>query len=178
MTADGPISYWNSYVGVTQMGGHGSFSDPRIGLTVAQTPDLVTPKLPALLDYQLGLQTPKPPKGSFDPVAAARGRRLFRDDAGCASCHAGPTLTDVLEGGPGPLLHDPSEVGMEPVYALRSATKKYRTTPLRGLWQHAPYFHDGSARDLEAVVEHYNQLLSLNLTAAQKADLVQYLKSL
>ena len=30
---DGPISYWNRYVAVTQMGGHGSFSDPRIGVT-------------------------------------------------------------------------------------------------------------------------------------------------
>src|SRR6185503_8787462 len=55
-TADGPISYWNSYVGVGQMGGHGSFNDPRINLFIRQTPDLVTPKLPALLDYQLSLQ--------------------------------------------------------------------------------------------------------------------------
>ena len=59
-TADGPISYWNSYVGVRQMGGHGNFSDPRLGLSVTQTPDLVTPKLAALLDYQLSLRTPKP----------------------------------------------------------------------------------------------------------------------
>src|SRR4051794_31962882 len=65
-TADGPISYWNSYVGVGQMGGHGSFSDPRIGLSITQTPDLVTPKLAALLDYQLSLRTPEPPAGSFD----------------------------------------------------------------------------------------------------------------
>ena len=54
-TGDGPISYWNSYVGVGQMGGQGNFSDPRIGLVITQTPDLVTPKLPALLDYQLSL---------------------------------------------------------------------------------------------------------------------------
>src|SRR5918995_930004 len=38
-TGDGPISYWNNYVGVSQMGGHGSFSDPRIGLTITQKPD-------------------------------------------------------------------------------------------------------------------------------------------
>src|SRR5262249_44067605 len=54
-TADGPISYWNSYVGVSQMGGHGTFTDPRLGLNIVQTPDMVTPKLPALLDYQLSL---------------------------------------------------------------------------------------------------------------------------
>ncbi len=32
------ISYWNSYVGVGQMGGHGTFIDPRIGLVIRQTP--------------------------------------------------------------------------------------------------------------------------------------------
>ena len=67
---------------------------------------------------------------------------------------------------------------MEPVYATRSATGEYRTTPLRALWQHAPYFHDGSAPDLVAVVEHYDKQLELNLTADQKADLVEFLKSL
>src|SRR2546425_10796963 len=80
-SADGPISYWNSYVGVGQMGGHGSFSDSRIGLFITQTPDRVTPKLPALLDYQLSLRTPEPAEGSFNKDAARRGKRLFRNDA-------------------------------------------------------------------------------------------------
>jgi hypothetical protein len=53
-----------------------------------------------------------------------------------------------------------------------------RTTPLRGLWQHAPYFHDGSAPDLLAVINHYDQQFNLSLTRAQKADLVEFLKSL
>jgi len=179
-TGDGPISYWNAYVGVGQMGGHGNFSDSRIGVFIRQTPDLVTPKLPALLDYQLSLHTPKPPAGSFDHQAAARGKQLFRNEARCETCHEQPNLTDVLSlpDRNRPLLHAPAEVGMNPAYAQRSATKQYRTTPLRGLFQHPPYFHDGSARDLAAVVEHYNALLALNLTAAQKADLVEYLKSL
>ena len=51
----------------------------------------------------------------------------------------------------------------------RGAPRKYRTTPLRGLWQHPPYFHDGSAPDLLAVVNHYNQLFELNLTAATES---------
>ena len=179
-TADGPISYWNSYVAVGQMGGHGSFSDPRIPLSITQKPDLVTPKLGALLDYQLGLRAPEPPPGSFDRSAAFRGRLLFRGDAGCASCHQRPLLTDVREGPRRrePFLHDPAEVGMDPRYAERSATGKYRTTPLRALWQHPPYFHDGSAPDLPAVVAHYNRLFRLNLTNGQKSDLVEYLKSL
>jgi hypothetical protein len=179
-TADGPISYWNSYVGVGQMGGHGTFIDPRIGLVIQQSPDLVTPKLQDLLAYQLSLKTPEPPRGSFDRQAANRGRRVFRNEAGCASCHQGPTFTDVLNG-PNhdtPLLHDRNEIGTEPDYALRSATGAYRTTPLRALWQHPPYFHDGSAPDLPAVVEHYDQRFGLSLTAEQKSDLVEYLKSL
>jgi len=179
-TGDGPISYWNSYVGVGQMGGHGSFNDARIGLFINQTPDLVTPKLPALLDYQLRLRTPAPPPGSFDKHAAQRGKQLFHKEAGCATCHQSPEFTDVLSGRNHnvPFLHDPVEVGMDPTYAQRSATGKYRTTPLRGLWQHAPYFHDGSATDLPAVVNHYDRLFGLNLTSEQKADLVEYLKSL
>jgi cytochrome c peroxidase len=77
-----------------------------------------------------------------------------------------------------PFLHDPSETGMDRAYANRSANTQYRTTPLRALWQHAPYFHDGSAPDLPAVVEHYDQHFGLNLTDEQKADLVEFLKSL
>jgi cytochrome c peroxidase len=77
-----------------------------------------------------------------------------------------------------PFLHDPAEVGTEAFYAARSATGKYRTSPLRGIWQHPPYFHDGSAADLLAVVNHYDARFGLNLSAQQKADLVEFLKSL
>jgi hypothetical protein len=179
-TGDGAISYWNSYVGVSQMGGHGSFSDPRIGLTIVQKPDRVTPKLPALLEYQLSLAAPAPPPGSFDAAAAKRGERLFDGKADCARCHQPPTYTDVASGpSPSiPVLHDFSEVGSEPEYAKRSATKQYRTTPLRGAWQHPPYFHDGSAATLLDVVNHYDVLFKLNLSPQQTADLVEFLKSL
>jgi mono/diheme cytochrome c family protein len=179
-TADGAISYWNNYVAVTQMGGHGSFCDERIGVCVVQEPDLVTPKLPALLLYQLGLQAPAAPPGSFDSVAAQRGEALFKGKAQCDSCHSGPNFTDVLAGNVAgePLVHSPQEVGMDAEYADRSATGGYRTTPLRALWQHAPYFHDGSAATLADVVNHYDSLFGLNLTPKQKEDLAEYLKSL
>jgi hypothetical protein len=185
-SADGPISYWNAYVGIGQMGGQGTFQDDRIpsdppgGIFIMQTPDLVTPKLPALLAYQLSLRAPAPPKGSFDRQAANRGRGLFRNEAGCATCHEGPRFTDVLSGPTRsvPFLHDPAEIGTDPRYALRTATGKYRTTPLRGLWQHPPYFHDGSAPTLLDVVNHYNEHFGLSLTEAQKADLVEFLKTL
>jgi mono/diheme cytochrome c family protein len=171
-TAEGPVSYWNAYVAVTQMGGHGNFSDPRLGLDIVQTPDLVTTKLPALRAYQLSLAAPPPPAGSFDPAAATRGRAVFGQ--ACSGCHVGGNGTDNNGG----KLHAPSETGMDGAYAARTANKAYRTTPLRGLWQHPPYFHDGSAATLDAVVDHYDRVRGLGLTSAQKHDLVEYLKTL
>lgn len=173
-TGDDTISYWNAYVAVTQMHGQGSFHDSRLGINITKSPDVVTPLLPALREYQLSLAAPKPAPGSFDAAAAARGRTLFEGSARCSTCHTGALLTDVNNG----VLHTASEVGQDPAFAARSVTGRYRTTPLRGLLQHAPYFHDGSAPTLLDAVEHYNRLLALNLTAAQKADLVEYLKSL
>ncbi|HET7547408.1 MAG TPA: c-type cytochrome [Usitatibacter sp.] len=180
-TGDGDeIAYWNRYVAVTQMGGHGSFSDSRIGVNVVNgTDDQVTSKLPALQAYQLTLAAPTPPAGSFDATAAARGKVLFEGKAGCAGCHSGDKFTDAND-----RLHLPSEVvsepepNGEPSYASRSATKMYRTAPLKGVWQHAPYFHNGTAATLDDVVNTYNVRKSLGLSGAEVADLVQYLKSL
>ncbi len=173
-TGEGPVSYWNAYVAVTQMHGHGSFSDPVLDINIQQTPDLVTPVLPALRDYQLNLKTPPPPPGSFDPAAAERGKVVFETTGRCASCHI-PSLafTDVNRG----ILHAPSETGMDPVRASRLKNHMYRTTPLRALWQHPPYFHDGSATTLRDVVEHYDGFFGLHLSSQQKSDLVEYLKS-
>jgi mono/diheme cytochrome c family protein len=171
-TAEGPISYWNAYVAITQMHGRGNFSDPRLGIDIRQSPDMVAPRLAALRAYQHSIPAPPPPAGSFDATAAARGRVVF--NGSCMGCHVGVTGTDNNRG----VLHAPSETGMDAAYAMRTANKRYRTTPLRALWQHPPYFHDGSAATLEAVVEHYNRVRTLNLTAQQKADLVQFLKSL
>lgn len=61
---------------------------------------------------------------------------------------------------------------------MAGASASLSTTPLCALWQHPPYFHDGSAPNLGAVVEHYNKLFDLKLNKAQKADLVEYLNSL
>lgn len=171
-TAEGPISYWNAYVAVTQMHGRGNFSDPRLAIDIKYSPDLVTPKLAALRSYQHSIAAPVAPSGSYDAAAAERGRMVF--DQSCSSCHVGRTGTDNNSG----VLHAAAETGMDARYAMRTANKMYRTTPLRGLWQHPPYFHDGSARTLAAVVEHYNRVRKLGLTAAQKRDLVEFLKTL
>ena len=114
----------------------------------------------------------------FDLTGAARGKKVF--DAACASCHVPPLYTDVNNhpDPSQPFLHDPDDLGFDDAYADRSATKEYRATPLRALWQHPPYFHDGSADDLEAVVDHYVIALELELTVQEKDDLVEFLKSL
>jgi cytochrome c5 len=171
-TAEGPISYWNAYVAVTQMHGHGNFSDAALGFGIKQSPDQVTSKLPALREYQHSLAAPSPPVGSFDQDAARRGKEVFGGT--CASCHVGGSGTDNNTG----VLHQASETGMDGAYAARTRNKAYRTTPLRGLLQHPPYFHDGSAATLAEVVAHYDKARHLNLTAEQQRDLVEYLKSL
>jgi mono/diheme cytochrome c family protein len=173
-TGDGDRpAYWNRYVAVTQMHGHGSFAEPRLGISVNNPPELVEPKLDALEAYQLSIASPPPPAGTFDAAAAARGQAVFQGSGQCAECHAGAELTDANI-----RLHPPTEVPTDPTHADRSATKMYRTTPLRGLWQHAPYFHDGSAATLADVVERYVTARGLGLSAQEKSDLVEYLKSL
>lgn len=173
-TGDDTVSYWNAYVAITQMHGHGNFSDSRLGINVSNPPEVVAPLLKPLREYQFSLAVPKPVASTIDAAAAARGQTLFDGVARCSSCHTGSRFTDVNQG----VLHTPAEVGQDPTYAARSVTGKYRTTPLRGLAQHAPYFHDGSAATLLDVVNHYDQLMTLGLTAAQKADLVAYLQTL
>lgn len=171
-TGDDTISYWNAYVAVTQMHGRGTFIDERLGVRIIHSPDLVTPKLAALRAYQHSLPVPPTPGASYDRAAANRGKRIF--DAHCIRCHVDARLTDNNAG----VWHAPSETGMDSAYAARTIKKQYRTTPLRALWQHPPYFHDGSAHTLRDVVEHYDRVRNLGLSGGQKRDLVEYLKSL
>jgi hypothetical protein len=171
-TGEGPISYWNAYVAITQMGGQGTFIDEDLGISIEADPDLVTPKLDALREYQFSLLPPEPAADSFDAEASERGDALFEGAAMCSTCHAGETHTDA------PMLHEPDAIGTDPTEAQRSKTGMYRTTPLGGVSSHPPFFHDGSAATLEDVVTHYNTTFELGLTAPQQADLVEYLKSL
>jgi hypothetical protein len=184
----GTIPYWNAYVAVTQMHGSGTFIDPRLDTAenkiAAKTrlgetrgkPDNVTAKLAALHYYQLSLPAPIPPEGSFDRVAAARGKSLFEAKAQCASCHVPPLYTE-----PGWNLHSPSEIGVDDFQAKRSpGEQKYRTAPLRGLFAHSKggFYHDGRFATLDEVIEHYNSLKHLGLSAQEKKDLIEFLKSL
>jgi hypothetical protein len=185
-TGWGDISYWNAFVGNLEMHGKGSFSDPRLNdpvkfpiavenhfYNVVNNPDLITSKLPALKAYQHSIQAPKPPANYFDKQAGARGKSIFLTKAKCASCHALPLYADNI-------LHTASEIGIDDFEAMRSPTGKYRTMPLGGLFAKAKggYYHDGRFETLTDVVTHYNNHFKLNLTAKQKQDLVEYLKSL
>ena len=175
----GPVAYWNRYVAVTQMHGHGYFADARLNNWVVdhrEDDDLVTDKLPALQAYQYSISAPKAPANSFAAAAAVRGKVLFAGKGQCASCHSGPLFTDVIFGGK---LHPQSaSVAIDKDYVKRSATKQWRVTPLKGIWQHPPYFHDGSAKTLGDVVSRYNQERNLKLTDTERSDLTEYLKSL
>jgi mono/diheme cytochrome c family protein len=178
VTGDGSeLAYWNRYVAVTQMGGLGTMDEPRLNLHITNgTEDRVSDKLAALQAYQLSLPAPPAPAGSFDAAAATRGKAVFDGAGGCVQCHSGSLYTDANARS-----HPPADSMAEPEspsYASRSATKQYRTSPLKGVWQHAPYFHDGSAATLADVVSVYDTKRGLGLSAAQRSDLTEYLKSL
>ena len=186
-TGWGSVTYWNAFVANLEMHGKGTFFDPRLNdpakfpvaaragfFNVRTTPDLITSKLPALHAYQLGLLAPKPPAGSFDAAAAKRGEHVFTGKGTCANCHVLPLFTE-----PGWNLHRPAEICTDAFQANRSPDERYRTTPLKGLFAHAKggFWHDGRFANLDAVVEHYNGCFGLGLTAQEKSDLVQYLRS-
>ena len=185
-TGWGDISYWNSFVGNLEMHGKGSFSDPRLNdpvkypiavenhfYEVVNNPDLITSKLPALRAYQHSLDAPKPPNNSFNQASAAKGKAIFLTKAKCATCHKLPLYADNI-------LHTAAEIGIDDFDAMRSPTGKYRTMPLGGLFTKTKggFYHDGRFATLADVVNHYNNHMSLNLTATEKQDLTEYLKSL
>ena len=184
----GTVTYWNAFVGVLEMHGKGRFFDPRLNdpvkypiaakarlYDVTSTPDLLTPKLPALHTYQLSIPAPKPPAGSFDVAAARRGKILFNSSAQCSRCHVPPTFTE-----PGWNLHRPEDIGIDAFQANRAPDNRYRTAPLNGIWAHQKrgFYHDGRFPTLMDVVNHYNTFLKLNLSIRDKQDIVQYMLSL
>jgi hypothetical protein len=187
-TGWGGISHWNALVANLEMHGQGTFFDPRLN-DAAQFPvaarngfgnvrapeDHVTPLLPALAIYQLALDAPRAPRGSYDRAAAKRGEALFAAKADCARCHVPPLFTE-----PGWNMHTGAEIGIDSFQADRSPDRRYRTAPLRGLWTHTKggFYHDGRFPTLAAVIDHYDKQFSLALSAGEKQDLAEYLKSL
>ncbi len=187
-TGWGSVPYWNAFVANLEMHGKGTFFDPRLDDAtkfpiaarngfghVSNPDDQITAKLAPLHFYQLAIAAPAPPAGSFDPAAAARGKALFNGKAECSTCHTPPLMTE-----PGWNMHTASDICIDDFQASRAPDDRYRTTPLNGLWTHTKggFYHDGRFATLAAVVDHYDSCKSLGLSAAEKSDLVEYLKSL
>ena len=187
-TGWGSVPYWNSFVANLEMHGKGTLFDPRLDDAnkfpiaarhhfghVTNDDDRITPKIEALHFYQMALPAPIPPAGSFNKEAAERGDELFGGKAQCARCHTDPLYTE-----PGWNLHKGEEVCVDDFQADRAPDERYRTSPLKGLWTHEKggFFHDGRFPTLLAVVNHYDSCFHLGLSASEKADLVEFLKSL
>ena len=197
----GSVPYWNAFVATLEMHGKGRFFDPRLN-DAAQFPiaaangfadlphigpdeDRVSAKLPALHFYQLALPAPAPrPDIDFNVAAAKRGDELFSNKARCNACHVDPLWTE-----PGWNLHKPGEVGIDSFQADRAPDHSYKTMNLAGIFvrenglymqaaNKGRYYHDGRFKTLLDVVDHYNGLLGLGLSEAEKSDLIEYLKSL
>ena len=197
----GSVSYWNAFVAALEMRGIGRFFDPRLN-NPAKFPiaaangfgdlphippeqDRITKKLPSLHFYQLAIPAPAPEPGvDFDVAAAERGDVLFSGKAKCNDCHVEPLMTE-----PGWNLHTPAEIGIDSFQADRSPDGVYKTMNLAGIFvrenglfmnpaNKGRYYHDGRFATLLDVVNHYNTRFSLGLTAQEKTDVVEYLKSL
>jgi hypothetical protein len=198
----GSVTYWNAFVANLEMHGIGNFFDPRLDNSTkfpvaaaahfghthpyvgqgvlpvpAQStglPDQTTEALRALDFYQHALPVPTPPKGSFDPAAAKRGEQVFNGPGRCASCHMGSLGTAV-----GYNAVSPSAICIDSFTADRGPDGTYTIAPLQALFTRSKrgFYHDGRFKTLLDVVDHYDGCFGLGLSAQQKADLVEYLKS-
>jgi cytochrome c peroxidase len=136
-----------------------------------------------MAEFQELLDFPPAPKlgitGRLDPKKATpsemRGQAVFFGKAGCTGCHPAPYYTDNL-------MHN---LKAERFYKPRmingrmaSADGPIKTFPLRGIKDSPPYLHDGRLLTLEDTVEFFNLILEVGLSAQEKKDLVEFMRSL
>lgn len=134
-------------------------------------------ELDALVAYQLSLRVPANPwRGEGLTDAQARGKRVFEGAGKCGVCHSGTALTGRFS------------------IQIRAATPPFDIPSLRWVFATAPYFHDGSAPTLRRVIDHYTDsvttaqmmtwgwntlgITDINLNEQEKADLIEYLRTL
>ena len=122
--------------------------------------------------------------------SARHGLNLFRGKANCQLCHEHSLLTDTQFHNTGVSWGEqPLDFGRHEVTGLEPDMGKFKTPSLRDVEHTAPYMHDGSIGTLEDVVEFYSKggnpnphldpaIQPLNLSAAEKEDLVAFLKSI
>ncbi|HET9625593.1 MAG TPA: c-type cytochrome, partial [Kofleriaceae bacterium] len=115
----------------------------------------------ALAAYLEALPAPRAP--TRDPAQVARGKQLF-DAEGCRSCHAGAAYTDRAR------------------HQLTGTLKASDTPSLIGVAASAPYFHDGSAATLEALLRDRGAVHGMadtgKLSDPQVSDLTAFLETL
>ncbi|MBI3468003.1 MAG: cytochrome B6, partial [Planctomycetes bacterium] len=136
-----------------------------------------------MAEFQALLDFPPAPKLDIDgklnadkaSEAELRGQALFFGKAKCATCHPAPYYTDNLA----------HNLRAERFYKPRmingmmaSADGPIKTFPLRGIKDSPPYLHDGRLLTLDDTVEFFNIILQTRLTAADKADLLAFLRAL
>jgi cytochrome c peroxidase len=101
-------------------------------------------------------------------AAELRGEALFYGKARCGSCH--PPETQFQDNS----MHD---LKVERFYRGRPEGP-IKTFSLRGIKDSPPYLHDGRLLTLEDSVEFFNLILGTGLAAADKKDLVAFLRAL
>lgn len=132
-------------------------------------------------------------KGDADAMTPqqVRGFALFVGKAECAKCHSAPNFTDdgFHNLGLASFGEKDADLGRYGQVPLRLMKGAFKTPTLRDIERTAPYFHDGSARTLREVVEHYNKggevktnldpnMHPLNLSDQEVDDLVAFMRAL
>jgi cytochrome c peroxidase len=125
--------------------------------------------------------------------AQVRGFAIFLDPAkgNCTVCHAAPNFTDngFHNLGLKSFGKENPDVGRFKQVAVAAMKGAFRTPTLRDISLTAPYFHDGSAKTLAEVVDHYARggdvrtnlspnIKPLPLTPEDRTDLVAFMRAL
>ncbi|MBL8182924.1 MAG: hypothetical protein JNL64_15100, partial [Blastocatellia bacterium] len=125
----------------------------------------------------------------ISPLTASElaGLEVF-NEMSCNVCHAGPIMTDNNFHNIG-VRPQTDDIGREAVTNNPDDRGRFKTPGLRNIALRGPYFHNGRAGSLEAVIELYNNggdfpasnintdvIRPLNMTAQQKADLAAFMR--
>jgi len=142
----------------------------------------VSAELDALAAYVGSLASvgPSPYRNADGTLTAdgLAGQAIFRGAGQCSSCHSGNDFTDSATG----VLHDVGTIKASSGKRLGGPLTGIDTPTLRGVWDSAPYLHDGSAATLMDVLTTANAAglhgAAGSLTGVQRQQLVSYLLQL
>lgn len=181
-TAQGPLHWTGNFDEVQDFENQIRSLAQGTGLITAGTPhaSLATPNagrsadLDALAAYVASLtasgESPHRQSGGALTAAAVQGQAVFAQQ-NCASCHGGPQFT-ISELN---VFADVGTVKATTGKRLDGVLPGLDIPTLRGLWNTAPYLHDGSSATLaEAVLAHQD----VTISATDLSSLVAYLQQI